>query len=331
MNSILFAQPYFLYLLLLVPVVLFVYWYRYRQGWGTFKVASLLGATKTKSVKVRLRNIPIVLRLLCLTLIIVALARPQTQYSEDKIKTEGIDILLAMDISGSMLAMDFEPNRLEAAKNTAIQFVNERQNDRIGVVLFSGESFTQMPLTSDKTQLIQSISQISNTGILEQGTALGMGLANSVARLEESKAKSKVVILLTDGVNNAGSIDPVTATQTAKEFGIKVYTIGVGTYGEAKMPINTMFGVQYAMQKVEIDEDLMKQIANETGGQYFRATDDKKLQDIYKEINKLEKTSLEINTKKQFKEEFYVWALFALILLIIEIVVRKTFFHTINE
>jgi Ca-activated chloride channel family protein len=259
------------------------------------------------------------------------LARPQTLFSEDKIKTEGIDIVLAMDISGSMLAMDFEPNRLEAAKNTAMQFVNERTNDRIGVVLFAGESFTQMPLTADKTQLTKAISQITNTGVLEQGTAIGMGLANSVARLEESKAKSKVVILLTDGVNNAGSIDPITATQTAKEFNVKVYTIGVGTYGEARMPINTMFGVQYAMQKVEIDEELMKQIANETGGQYFRATDDKKLQDIYKEINKLEKTSLEINSNKQYKEQFYPLVLLALLLLTLEIVLRKTWFHTINE
>ncbi|MGL4806063.1 MAG: vWA domain-containing protein, partial [Bacteroidales bacterium] len=268
-----FAKPLY-FILMVIPLAMIVwYLFRQRRAEATIQFSTTQGIDKIKpSLKVRLRHLPFVLQVLAIMALIAALARPQTSNSWENVTTEGIDIMMSMDISSSMLAADLKPNRLEAAKDVAAAFINGRQNDNIGLVVFSGESFTQVPLTTDHAVLLNMFQSIQS-GMIEDGTAIGLGLANSVSRLKESKAKSKVIILLTDGSNNRGEIAPVTAAEIAKSFGIRVYTIGVGTIGTAPYPVQTPFGVQYQNMPVDIDENVLKQIASMTGGQYFRATD----------------------------------------------------------
>ena len=277
------------------------------------------------SWKTGLRHLLFVLRLLAIIFIITALARPQTMYEEQNTEGEGVDIVLCIDVSGSMTAQDLTPNRLEAAKKVAIDFVNKRLTDRIAVVIFSGESFTQCPLTTDHPVLISAIENIRN-GLLEDGTAIGSGLGTSVDRLRTSKSKSRVVILLTDGENNGGLIDPQTAKEIAKAFQIKVYTIGVGTDGYASQPVNTPLGVVMQQGKVSIDEKLLKQIANETGGKYFRAKDNEGLTGIYAEINQLEKSKVEISSRTRTTEKFFPFVIAALALLFFEMLLKLTVF-----
>ena len=287
------------------------------------RVSTTKGLSNTRSWKNTFQNIPFLLRLLVLSCIIIALARPQIKFEEQQSEGEGVDIVLCIDVSGSMTAQDFTPNRMEAAKKVAEDFVNSRPDDRIGIVIFSGESFTQCPLTTDHYVLTSQIEQIRN-GLLEDGTAIGSGLATSVDRLRNSKAKSKVVILLTDGINNGGLIDPATAREIAKSFKVKVYTIGVGTDGYAPTPVSTPMGIVMQNEKVAIDEKLLKNIAAETGGKYFRATDNKSLQNIYAEIDHLEKSKVEITTFHRFTEKFYPFIFAAMALMLLEITLRFT-------
>lgn len=266
-----------------------------------------------------LRHAPMLLRTVALSMIIIAIARPRSSSKMDKIDTEGIDIVLAMDVSTSMLARDFTPDRISAAKDIAIEFISQRPSDRIGIVVFAGESYTQCPLTTDRATLINLMKEIQ-TGLIEDGTAIGNGLATAVARMQGSDAKSRVVILLTDGVNNRGEITPQTAADIAKTYDIRVYTIGVGANGTAPYPVITPWGVQMQDVEVEIDEDLLKGIAETTGGRYFRATDNTKLSEIYSEINKMEKARTTIDSFPVYKELFMDFALVALICLLLEVV-----------
>jgi len=266
---------------------------------------------------------------LAIALLIVALARPQSTNSWENKETLGIDIMLSLDISGSMLARDFKPDRLGAAKAVATEFISGRPNDRMGLVVFSGESFTQCPLTSDHTVLINLFNEVQS-GMIEDGTAIGVGLANAVKRLKDSQAISKVIILLTDGVNNSGAIDPLTAADLAKTFGIRVYTIGVGTMGEAPYPAIDFWGRQvFKNIPVEIDEDVLRQIANVTGGKYFRATDNNKLREVYTQIDKLEKSKINVKEYSKKEDQFMPLIWIALILLLLEILVRKTILRSI--
>lgn len=324
-KNISFGQPWFFILLFLVPTL--TIWYVYKSSRQQASVIiSDSSAGGLSSWKTAFRHFPFVLRLLAIVLIIIALARPQNVYEEQNAEGEGVDIVLCIDVSGSMTAQDLKPNRLEAAKSVAIDFVNKRLTDRIGIVIFSGESFTQCPITTDHRVLISAIENIRN-GLLEDGTAIGSGLGTSVDRLRTSKTKSKVVILLTDGENNGGLIDPETAKEIAKSFQVKVYTIGVGTDGYAPQPVNTPMGVVMQQGKVSIDEKLLKEIAAETGGKYFRAKDNEGLAGIYDEINSLEKSKVEITTRTRYTEKFYPFILAALSLLFIELVLRFTVFR----
>ena len=323
-NDISFGQPWFFTLLVLIPVLIVWYVMKNNRQQGSI-IISDSSASGLSSWKTVFRHLPFVLRLLAIMLIIVALARPQTKFEEQNAEGEGVDIVLCIDVSGSMTAQDLTPNRLEAAKNVAIDFVNKRLTDRIAVVIFSGESFTQCPLTTDHGVLISAIQNIRN-GLLEDGTAIGSGLGTSVDRLRTSKSKSKVVILLTDGENNGGLIDPQTAKEIAKAFSIKVYTIGVGTDGYAPQPVNTPLGVVMQNGKVSIDEKLLKQIAVETGGKYFRAKDNAGLTGIYDEINSLEKSKVEISTITRYTEKFFPFIMAALALIFLEVLLRFTVF-----
>ncbi len=317
-SDITFAYSWILYLLALLPFLGYWYWKNRNKISPVVVYSSLKIFGKVpKSLKEKLIHLPRVLRILALGFLIVAFARPQTFSSGENIYTEGIDIAMVLDISGSMLAEDFKPNRLEAAKNVINNFIKGRTTDKIGLVIFSGESFTQCPLTIDYSVLSNLLSQI-RSGMIQDGTAIGNAIANGVNRLKDSKAKSKVMILLTDGVNNAGQIDPLTAAQIAQKFGIRIYTVGVGTMGEAPYPFDTPFGRRYQMVPVEIDENLLKQISNATGGKYFRATSNKKLAEIYEEIDKLEKTRVEVTSYRRAKELYFNWALIGFILLISE-------------
>jgi len=280
------------------------------------------------SWKVYLRHVPFILRVAAIALLIIVLARPQSTNSWQNSSTEGIDIMLAMDISGSMLAEDLKPNRLEAAKDVAAAFINGRPNDNIGLVVFSGESFTQCPLTTDHTVLLNLFKDI-HSGMIQDGTAIGLGLANSISRIKDSQAKSKVIILLTDGENNMGEIAPITAAEIAQAFGIRIYTIGVGTRGEAPYPFQTPFGIKYQNIPTDIDEPTLKQIAAITDGQYFRATDNASLKQIYAEIDKLEKTKISVQEYSKKQEEYKNWALLVFVLLLLEIVLRKTVLRNI--
>lgn len=325
LHNVSFAQPYFLWLLLAIPLLI---WWEWRSGSvnrSSFSLSGLSGFKPTRSLKILLRPIPFIFRLIALGCIIVALARPQTKFTVQQREGEGIDIILCIDVSGSMTAQDFSPNRMEAAKKVAIEFVNHRPSDRIGVVIFAGESFTQCPLTTDASVVKSQIEQIRN-GLLEDGTSIGSGLATSVDRLRNSQSKSKVIILLTDGVNNGGLIDPSTAKEIAKAFNVKVYTVGVGTNGYAPVPINTPLGVVMQNEKVNIDENLLNNIATETGGKYFRATDNESLEKIYSDINQMEKSKVMISTYEQFTEMYYPVLMIGIFFLLLEIILRLTVF-----
>ncbi|MHC1708017.1 MAG: VWA domain-containing protein [Bacteroidales bacterium] len=329
LHNISFAYPAFFGLLLLIPLLIVWYWFRNRRSQAELTYSSFLGIEGNKITwRQRMRHFPFIFRMLALALIAVALARPQSSSSRHDVNVEGIDIVMANDISGSMLAEDFKPNRLEAAKKVALDFINGRPNDRMGLVVFSGESFTQCPLTTDHVVLTSLIPKIES-GMIEDGTAIGDGLATAVARLKESKAISRVIVLLTDGVNNMGSIDPASAAEIAKMYKIRVYTIGVGTRGMAPYPFKTPFGTQYQNIEVKIDEQLLEQIAGMTGGKYFRATNNKKLEDIYKEIDSMEKSRIEVMEFRKKYEEFLPLALLALALLFLEIFFRNTIFKTV--
>lgn len=318
-------MPGLLWLALLLPAMIFWYAKNNNSQQAGLKVSSLKSFTGISSWKNLFRHIPFVCRLLAMGLIIFALARPQLKNDEQQAEGEGVDIVLCIDVSGSMTAQDFTPNRMEAAKAVAANFVAQRLTDRIGVVIFSGESFTQCPITTDKTVLKSAIENIRN-GLLEDGTAIGDGLSTSIDRLRSSQSKSKVVILLTDGENNGGLIGPDNAKEIAKAFGVKVYTIGVGTEGYAPYPEKTELGIIMRQQKVTIDEKLLKAIATETGGKYFRAKDNTGLENIYKEIDKLEKSKVEISTITRYTEKFFPYVMIALALLLIELVLRFTVF-----
>ena len=307
-------------------------WYIYKlsKSQASLQVSSteVFDTPGTSSWKIWLRHVPFILRTLAIAILIVILARPQSTNSWQNSSTEGIDIVLAMDISTSMLAQDLKPNRLEASKDVASSFINGRPNDNIGLVVFAAESFTQCPLTTDHTVLLNLFKDIQ-PGIIQDGTAIGLGLANAVSRIKDSQAKSKVIILLTDGVNNTGEIAPVTAAEIAKTFGIRVYTIGVGTQGEAPYPFQTAFGIQYQNVPVEIDEQTLKQMAATTGGQYFRATDNASLKEIYSEIDKMEKTKISVQEYSKKQEEYKNWAILLFVLLLIEILLRNTLLRNI--
>lgn len=268
-----------------------------------------------------LRHLPFVLRILAIVMIIIAMARPRSSEAMERIDTEGIDIMLTMDVSTSMLARDFKPDRISAAKDIAIEFISQRPSDRIGIAVFAGESYTQCPLTTDRATLINLMKEIQ-TDLIEDGTAIGNGLATAVARLKDSDARSRVVILLTDGVNNRGEITPQTAAEIAKTYGVRVYTIGVGAMGTAPYPVMTPWGVDVQNVRVEIDEDLLSEIAEATGGRYFRATDNTKLMEIYSEINKMEKDRTTIDSFPVYKELFGTYALVALVALMLELLFR---------
>lgn len=316
-----FEYPHLLWLLV-IPALLIVH-YIYLELCGRrphLRVSDIrYWKAGGKSVLSYLRHAPMLLRTVALSMIIIAIARPRSSSKMDKIDTEGIDIVLAMDVSTSMLARDFTPDRISAAKDIAIEFISQRPSDRIGIVVFAGESYTQCPLTTDRATLINLMNEIQ-TGLIEDGTAIGNGLATAVARMQGSDAKSRVVILLTDGVNNRGEITPQTAADIAKTYGIRVYTIGVGANGTAPYPVITPWGVQMQDVEVEIDEDLLKGIAETTGGRYFRATDNTKLSEIYSEINKMEKARTTIDSFPVYKELFMDFALVALICLLLEVV-----------
>ena len=325
MHNIIFANPELLLLLLLVPAISVWYWYRLKSKESDIRYSSLLPFSSVGLTnRERLRHLPFILRMIALTLVIIALARPQSTSKGENVYSEGIDIVLALDISGSMLAEDFQPNRIEAAKNVAMDFISGRTNDRIGLVIFSGESFTQCPLTVDYN-VLKSLIKPLKSGMIEDGTALGLGLANAVNRLKDSKSKSKVIILLTDGVNNRGEIDPITAAQIAQSYGIRVYTVGVGTIGDAPYPVQTPFGTRYQMVPVDVDEKTLRDIAGMTGGKYFRATDNRKLKSIYQEIDQLEKTRIEVRSYRRYSELYYSLIFVSVFLLIGDIGLSNTF------
>ena len=325
-----FANPTYLYLLLLLIPLIGWYIYKLSKSQASMQVSSseVFQLPEARSWKIYLRHVPFLLRMVLIALLIVVLARPQSTNSWQNSSTEGIDIMLAMDISSSMLAQDLKPNLLEAAKDVAASFINGRQNDNIGLVVFAAESFTQCPLTTDHTVLLNLFKDIQ-PGIIQDGTSIGLGLANAVSRIKDSQAKSKVIILLTDGVNNAGEIAPVTASEIAKTFGVRVYTIGVGTQGEAPYPFQTAFGIQYQNVPVEIDEPTLKQIAATTGGQYFRATDNASLKAIYEEIDQMEKTKISVQEFSKKQEEYMQWALPVLLLLLVEVLLTNTLLRNI--
>ncbi|NOZ36182.1 MAG: VWA domain-containing protein [Chlorobi bacterium] len=323
-----FAHPsYFWLFLILIPMII---WYIFRKSKSQ---ASLLYSSVNvfdnikKPLKYYLRHLLFIIRLAVISLLILILARPQIEKVQNKI-TQGIDIVIALDISGSMLAQDFKPNRLEASKDIAIEFINKQENDRIGLVVFAGEAFTQCPVTIDHKVLINMFAGVKQ-GLIDDGTAIGHGLATAVNDLKDSKSKSKIVILLTDGENNAGNIDPMTAADLAAKYNIKVYTIGVGKNGYADMPVQTVFGTQMQKVEVKIDEETLKLIAKKTGGKYFRATDNNKLKKIYDEIEKLEKDKIKEKLGKKTEEEYMRFLIPALILLVLEILLRYTVLRTI--
>ena len=325
-----FANPTYLYLLLLLIPMIGWYVYKLSKNQASLQVSSTEGfdAPGASSWKVWLRHVPFILRMAAVAVLVVILARPQSTNSWQNSSTEGIDIVLAMDISTSMMAQDLKPNRLEASKDVASAFINGRPNDNIGLVVFAAESFTQCPLTVDHAVLLnlfQSIKgDIAQRGLIEDGTAIGMGLANAINRLKDSKAKSKVIILLTDGTNNRGDISPLTAAEIAKSLGIRIYTIGVGTNGMAPYPIPTAMGVQYMNVPVEIDESTLTQIAGTANGNYFRATSNSKLEEVYEEIDKLEKTKLNVKEYSKREEEYQLFALIAFLCILAEVLLRNS-------
>ena len=325
-KNIVFANPEFFWLLLLLPLMLLWYWFWNKKSQANVTFSTTIAFKKTKSWSDALYHLLFVLRMIAIALIVVALARPLTHSENAKTKiTDGIDIVMAIDVSASMLSQDLKPNRFEALKKVASQFVKDRPNDRIGLVIYAGESYTKTPVTTDKSIILNALSEITY-GQIEDGTAIGMGLATAVNRLKESKAKSRVIILLTDGVNNTGFIDSQTAAELAAEYGIKVYTVGIGTNGMALSPyaLNADGSIIYRMQQVDIDEPLMKKIAQVTKGRYFRATNNQKLQQIYDEINQMETTKIEEFKYTEVDEKFRWWVLVAGVLLLLEFVLKHT-------
>ena len=333
MANLTFANPGFLYLLLLLIPLTVWYIFRHNSQKPSIRVSETerLRQMSNTSWRVKFRHSIFVVRAIVLALIIIVLARPQSSNKLRNVTSEGIDIMIAMDISSSMLARDFKPDRLEAAKDVAADFINGRPSDRIGLVVFSSESFTQCPLTTDHLKLVNLFKDIKS-GMIEDGTAIGLGLGTAVGRLKDSDSKSKVIILLTDGENNAGSIAPLTAAEIAKTFGVRVYTVGVGTIGMAPMPIPTPFGIQYQNIEVKIDESLLKEIATMTGGKYFRATDNKKLREIYQEIDRLEKSKVEINEYSKRQDQYFWFAIAAALFLALELFFKVHSFtnNTVN-
>jgi len=331
LEGIEFFNKQWFWLLLVLPIALVWYIFKHNKQTAELKISSLKGFKITSSWLPKLKHAMFALRLIALGLLITALARPQTVDVSTKTKTtRGIDIVMAIDVSASMLAKDLKPNRLEALKNVAAEFIQGRPNDRIGLVEYAGESYTKTPITSDKSIVLRSLEDIRYNTIIEGGTAIGMGLATAVNRLKDSKAKSKVIILLTDGVNNSGFIDPSTASELAVEYGIKTYTIGLGTNGMALSPIGILPNndFQYGRVQVNIDEKLLQEIADVTGGKYFRATNNQKLKEIYVEINKLEKTDVEEFKFYNYEEKYRPLVLFAGFLLLIELLLRYTIFRS---
>ena len=331
MEKVSFLNPEFFWLLLLIPVAIAWLFWKLKEQTATLKISSVKGFKNSKTLLVKLKPYLFVLRLLALCSLIIALARPRTvDVSSDTKTTKGVDIVMAIDLSSSMLAKDLKPNRMEALKEVATKFVENRPNDRIGIVVYAGEAYTKTPVTSDKAIVQEAIKDIKFDNVIQDGTAIGMGLSTAVNRLKDSKAKSKVIILLTDGVNNAGFIEPETASQIAKEFGIKVYTVGIGSNGMAEFPyaVAPNGDFIYKMMKVEIDEQLMKNIATNSGGKYFRATSNSKLESIYNEINKLETTEIEELKYYDFDEKFRPFVWIAGLLLLIEILLRNTIFKS---
>ncbi len=319
-----FANPYLLWLLLIIVPIVAHYIFFTLRGGAAINISTVEGVRRApRTFRYWLRHLPIILRVVAIALMIVAIARPQTIEESRTSSSEGIDIMMAIDVSGSMLARDFEPDRITAAKRVASSFISDRYGDRIGLAVFAGEAFTQSPLTTDQGTLQTLLGRI-RSGLIEDGTAIGDGLATALNRLRESEAKSKVIILLTDGVNNRGAIAPLTAATIAKEMGVKVYTIGIGTEGMAPYPRVDAYGkiVDYVQAKVEIDEKVLQTIADETGGEYFRATDNQKLEAIYDQINTLEKSKVEVTQRTIYHEEYLVWALAAFVLLLLEFVVN---------
>ncbi|GAA3572601.1 VWA domain-containing protein [Snuella lapsa] len=331
-EGIQFLNKEFFWVLLALPLAILWYSFKHKKQTAELKISSLKGFKLTNSWLPKVKHLLFIFRLVALALLITALARPQTVDVSTRTKTtRGIDIVMAIDVSASMLAKDLSPNRLEALKNVAAEFIKGRPNDRIGLVEYAGESYTKTPITSDKAIVLRSLKDIKYNTIIEGGTAIGMGLATAVNRLKDSKAKSKVIILLTDGVNNSGFIDPKIASELAVEYGIKTYTIGLGTNGMALSPIaiDPRTGdFQYGRVQVEIDEELLKEIAHVTGGKYFRATNNKKLQEIYSEINKLEKTDIEEFKYYNYQEKYRSLVILAGLLLIVELLLRFTFFRS---
>jgi len=328
-SMITFANKWVLWFLLLIPVLLVFHIIYNRKKQNQLTLSSFdnfLGYLP--SIRQRFNFLPIFFKLVAVAAIVVALARPQSSSGGQNVSTEGIDIIMALDISASMLAEDLKPNRIDAAKKVAQQFVDSRKNDRIGLVIFSGESFTQCPITSDHA-VIKNLMAGIESGMLADGTAIGEGLATAVNRIKDSKSKSKVIILMTDGVNNLGAVDPLTAGDIAKAFNVRVYTIGVGTQGMAPYPFKTPFGIQYQNVPVQIDEEVLKQIADETGGKYFRATNTPKLKDVYNEIDKMEKTKISVTEFHNKSEEFYPLILLAVLLLSLEFLMKYTVFKSL--
>ncbi len=329
MQGVTYAQPYFFWLLLVIPAMLAFHFLITQKRISKISFSNT-GSFKNyrPSLRQRINWLPLTLRILCVTAVVIALARPQSSSKGQDVKTEGISIVLAMDVSGSMLAEDFKPNRIEAAKKVAMDFIDGRPNDQIGLVIFSGESFTFCPITTDHAVLKNQMVKANNE-LLQDGTAIGEGLATAISRVKDARTKSKVVILLTDGVNNAGSVAPLTAGEIAKTFGIRVYTIGVGKNGFAPYPVKTPFGVQYQDMEVKIDEGLLKDISNSTDGKYFRATNNTKLKAIYEEIDKLEKTKIEVTEFRRYSEEYLVWAIAGLVFLVLELTLRYTLLRSL--
>ena len=319
-----FGNPVFLWLLLFLPAIGYYLWWRRRKMTVVLQFSSLQVFDKIpRTVRERMRHIPVGLRIMAIALFIVALARPQSVSDKQNISTEGIDIVLELDLSGSMLAEDFNPNRIEAAKQVASEFIDGRTNDRIGLVVFSAESFTQCPLTTDYPVLKNLLRDVKN-GMIADGTAIGLAIANGANRLKDSKAKSKVMILLTDGVNNRGEIDPITAARIAATYGIRIYTVGVGAQGEAPYPVQTPFGIRRQMIPVDLDEKVLTQVADMTGGKYYRATDNRKLKAIYKEIDQLERTKIEVMAYKRYSELYGGWLIAGLLTFMLEIGLTST-------
>ena len=324
-----FQNPEYLFLLLLLIPIVFWYVKEMHKSDASLQISSHQRLAQfPKSKKIKYLHIPFVFRVLAISLIIIALSRPQASNSWRTESSEGIDIMIALDISGTMMAEDLKPNRLEASKSVASEFILSRPNDNIGLVVFAGQSFTQCPLTIDHAVLVNLFNGV-NYGLIEDGTAIGLGLANAVNRIKESKSKSKVIILLTDGSNNRGDIAPITAAEIAKTFGIRVYPIGVGSYGMVNVPVQTPMGIQYQQMESEFDEKSLQDIASMTGGQYFRATDNSKLRSIYQEIDQLEKTKISVREYSKKNEQFYVFSLFAFLLLVSEVLLRNTILRRI--